>query len=280
MNTRQKLTLGVAAIFMVTLTIVGVTYAYFVTRVTGALTESANIQTAKVGAIVYQSGNGTGDSITISDVEPGAVRYKTFSVTNTDPNAAGDFKLYLESTPTSSPNNKPQFVHTSSTRLVDRVTSPDTTDADCYPHTSGTPVTAASLYNSLGENISTNVTESTPTPTTACFAGTYYNNIFITLYKFTSQSASEAFVVDAYGVSESSLSSTTTVMSESRVKANAGIVYTTASQYLNNDDDQNATIALAGGETNFYVLKIEYFNNSMNQNIENDAELTLKVNIK
>ena len=43
MNTKQKLTLGIAAIFMVTLTIVGVTYAYFVTRVTGTASESVNV---------------------------------------------------------------------------------------------------------------------------------------------------------------------------------------------------------------------------------------------
>ena len=84
MNTRQKLTLGVAAIFMVTLTIVGVTYAYFVTRVTGALTESAVIETAKIGAIEYVPGNGTSDSITLSNALPGDVKYKTLYVSSGD----------------------------------------------------------------------------------------------------------------------------------------------------------------------------------------------------
>ena len=49
MSTRQKLTLGIAAIFMVTLTIIGVTYAYFVTRVNVQGTETkAEITTADV----------------------------------------------------------------------------------------------------------------------------------------------------------------------------------------------------------------------------------------
>ena len=70
MNTRQKLTLGIAAIFMVTLTIVGVTYAYFVTRVSGDITESVNIKTATVGSVEYV---------------PGKKKLGLFSVLTTEP---------------------------------------------------------------------------------------------------------------------------------------------------------------------------------------------------
>ena len=265
MNIRQKLTLGVAAIFMVTLTIVGVTYAYFVTRVTGALTDSANIQTAQVGEIAYQSGNGTGDLIEFVNEEPGAVKYKTFSVTNTDATASGDFKLYLTSTPDGTTNaEKPQFVHA-------------TSDTGCYPHTGDNAVTAASLYNSLGENISTNAAG---TATAACFNGTAYNNLYITLYEVP---ASDTVTVDATGaITAGSLEATgvTTAMSETNVLANSGIVYTTATQYLNNNNDANASIVLAGGATRYYVLKVEYKNNGKNQNIENNAKVTLKVGIE
>lgn len=276
MNTRQKLTLGVAAIFMVTLTIVGVTYAYFVTRVTGALTESVNIQTAKVGAIVYRPGNGTDDSITLSNILPGTVMYKTFSVENEDADAAGDYKLYLTSTPDHT--SYPVFVHTATA-----LTGSDTSDADCYPHTTGTPVTAASLVNSMGENISTDATGGTPS---SCFGGTAYNNVYVTLYAFDTN----AVVVNADGTTittgESNLEGSTNVFnSETRVKAITGINSNTAKQFLNNTtagttDDGNATNTLAGGAIKYYVLKVEYKNNNSNQNIENDAKLTLKVNIE
>ena len=55
MNTRQKLTMGIAAIFMVTLTIVGVTYAYFVTQVRTEPGEEAgaNVTTATFGEVSF-----------------------------------------------------------------------------------------------------------------------------------------------------------------------------------------------------------------------------------
>ena len=81
MNTRQKLTLGIAAIFMVTLTVIGVTYAYFVTRIRYTGTEtSANIVTAQIGA-GYQDDAAT---IVINDALPGQEVYKTFAVNNSN----------------------------------------------------------------------------------------------------------------------------------------------------------------------------------------------------
>ena len=53
MNTKQKLTLGIAAIFMVTQTIVGVTYAYFVTQVQTGTQAAANVTTATFGEITF-----------------------------------------------------------------------------------------------------------------------------------------------------------------------------------------------------------------------------------
>ena len=64
MNTKQKLTLGIAAIFMVTLTIVGVTYAYFVTQVTTETPAAVDVSTANVGSVEYRVGNGNSDTVT------------------------------------------------------------------------------------------------------------------------------------------------------------------------------------------------------------------------
>ena len=57
MNTKQKLTLGNAAIFMDTLTRVGVTYAYFVTRVNYTQEAEVQVQAATIGATFIQNPN-------------------------------------------------------------------------------------------------------------------------------------------------------------------------------------------------------------------------------
>ena len=92
MNTRQKLTLGIAAIFMVTLTIVGVTYAYFVTRVTGDLTEqTVDVTTATIGEVRYEDEGS--DVVEFTNVLPGVSKYKVFSVIN-DSTDVGNIGVY------------------------------------------------------------------------------------------------------------------------------------------------------------------------------------------
>lgn len=123
MNTKQKLTLGIAAIFMVTLTIVGVTYAYFVTRVTGTATESVNVQTATLGALEFQNctdGNEYAATSTatakLTDVMPGTSVSKAFAVKNADTVNAQKFTVQLT---TGVPSGRNQFMHTD-------------TDTSCY----------------------------------------------------------------------------------------------------------------------------------------------------
>ena len=123
MNTKQKLTLGIAAIFMVTLTIVGVTYAYFVTRVTGATSESVNVQTATVGALEFQNCTDAGEyaatstaTAKLTDVMPGASVSKAFAVKNADTVNAQKFTVQLT---TGVPTGKNEFMHTDD-------------DANCY----------------------------------------------------------------------------------------------------------------------------------------------------
>lgn len=116
MNTKQKLTLGIAAIFMVTLTIVGVTYAYFVTRVTGTTAESVNVQTATVGALEFQNCTDAGEyaatstaTAKLTDVMPGASVSKAFAVKNADTVNAQKFTIQLT---TGVPTGKNEFMHT------------------------------------------------------------------------------------------------------------------------------------------------------------------------
>ncbi len=235
MSTKQKLTLGIAAIFMVTLTIVGVTYAYFVTRVTGETTESINISTANVGSVEYQPGNGSSDVVTLADVLPGTTLYKSFKVHNTSEDTASNFSIFMTSTPTAS---TPQFVHAKD-------------DSGCY--------------------VSTVKPSNDGEATATCFDGTAYNNVYVTLYEVDD---TEFATVQNDGTITSPDVLTDVITAETRVAAIAGTGTTQATQDLKTD------ISIDGNATKYYVLKVEYKNTGSNQNIENDAALSLKASIK
>lgn len=229
MNTKQKLTLGIAAIFMVTLTIVGVTYAYFVTRVIGETPTSVNVQTASLASVEYGDGN---QVITISDVLPGTTTYKTFTVTNNgkvaDGAADASYDIFLTSTA-----GDVEFVNA-------------TDETDCYKSDSKPSNDA--------------------TPTAACFAGSTYNNIKVTLYSYTDAAITTSPITDE----------TFNALNKTAVYDESGLVQTTADsvQVLG----QNLTIA---AETTVnYILKVEYVNNNQNQNIENLASVSIKVDIR
>lgn len=251
MNTKQKLTLGIAAIFMVTLTIVGVTYAYFVTRVNGDTTESVNIKTATVGSVEYQAGNGTDDVISLEKVLPGTVVYKTFKVKNTEATegALSNYNVFLTSTAIA---NKPQFVH-------------GTTTDDCYKSTAG---------NSLGKSVTGDGNTDVAT-TEACFAGTSYNNIYVTLYK-VSETDFGKFASSTTTLPEG-VTLENPVYTENNLVATAGTTVATASQDLT---DVSNSVQIAAGVTDYYVLKVEYKAIDANQNIENQAAVSIKASIK
>lgn len=250
MNTRQKLTLGIAAIFMVTLTIVGVTYAYFVTRVSGDITESVDIKTATVGSVEYVPGNGTDDNVKLENVLPGTTLYKTFSVRNTetDAKANSNYSVFLTSTPTA---GKAQFVHANAT------------DA-CYTTTA---------YNSLGKSVTGNGS-ATGTATATCFNATAYNNVYVTLYKVDELVYGQFDGATSNGELPADVTLENPVFDEANLAAAAGIVDTAATQDIANN------VQIAGNTTDYYVLKVEYRSVNGNQNIENQAALTIKASIK
>lgn len=267
MNTRQKLTLGIAAIFMVTLTIVGVTYAYFVTRVTGTITESVNVQTAKVGSVIYEQGNGTSDVVTLNDILPGTTLYKSFKVTNeaSDAAAVGSYTIFMESWPT---DNKPQFVHGSAGAITSGATNV------CYN---------SSAINSEGDTITGNVV-SNGTPTATCFDGTSYNNVYVTLYEITPAGTTAPA---NYTYFNTVANDGTAISNEATYLSNPVLTATNVAAKALNDatpgnasQDLTSALTIAGNTTRYYVLKVEYRNNNANQNIENDAALTLKVSIR
>ena len=247
MNTKQKLTLGIAAIFMVTLTIVGVTYAYFVTRVNGDTTESVNINTASVGSVEYQAGNGTEDAISLSKVLPGTFTYKTFKVVNTTKDANGtpsNYNLVLEATP-----GAINYVHSTKT---------DDLQTTCY-------VSSASQT------------------TAECFDGTAYNNIYITLYKITKDQFEAAALANRADTDTTAIADETTALGTDIKVATKNVLTTANVNTAKTTDTLLSNVSIAsnkdGNETDYYALKVEYRSVDANQNIENEAGLTLKVTI-
>ena len=245
MNTKQKLTLGIAAIFMVTLTIVGVTYAYFVTRVTTNNAAEVDIKTTRIGEVYYEPGNGTNDVITLNNIFPGDVTYKTFSVTN-DGDASSSpssYSVYYEATTFA---NAPQFAH-----------STDNAGTGCY--------NVAGVKRSTEEGY-----------TASCFAGTAYDNIYYTVYSVnatdyaTINKATTAGQLNGVDLATAG----TVVKAETRVKAATGVTASTVSE------DISTNVQIGGQEHQYYVVKVEYKNNDMNQNIDNEARLDIKVNIR
>ena len=104
MNRRQKIVVSVTGIFLVLLLLVGLTYAYFLTRVTGNTnTKSISVKTANL-ALVYGDGNGIlevgdvvspGDTVKFKTTGGATANSKTFTVTN-DGNATTDYVVVIE----------------------------------------------------------------------------------------------------------------------------------------------------------------------------------------
>ncbi len=95
MNRRQKIMVSVTGIFLMLLLLVGLTYAYFLTRITGNTNDkSISVSTANL-AIVY--GNDDGSVIGSGEkITPGTTfEPKTFTVTNNG-NANTDYVVVIE----------------------------------------------------------------------------------------------------------------------------------------------------------------------------------------
>ncbi len=118
MNRRQKIIVSVTGIFLVLLLLVGLTYAYFLTQVTGNTNnKSISVSTANL-ALVYGDGNGVivGDNI----MPDTTLDEKTFSIKNTG-NATTKYTIVFD-------NVENDFINESDLRyeLVNKTTGETT----------------------------------------------------------------------------------------------------------------------------------------------------------
>lgn len=268
MNTKQKLTIGIAAIFMVTLTIVGVTYAYFVTRVTGGNTP-VSVTTAKLGDIVYVPGNdglNGSDVLTLTDVIPGDttpdVVYKKFAVVNENEDAttSGAYKVIVTN---KTIDGKNEFIHT---------TDGDNSKvmATCYGVAENTTLNTGTAYSSTQPLTSSEarLAADTTEADTVCFPteGTsIYNNIEITLYEVAAEDVESIYTNGNYDE----------LTADDIVGTKTTLTYN-ATDVISDEVDIFGTAA----NQDYYVLKVEYKNRNFNQNAENLAGLEIVVSIQ
>ena len=151
MNTKQKLTLGIAAIFMVTLTIVGVTYAYFVTQVQTGTQAAANVTTATFGEITFVK---EGESVLLDAMADNKTKSLNYHVKNN-----GDSALSYDNVIRQVAGD-PKFI--SSLTKAD-----DTPLAGCY-----------------------NLADDAEVPG-ECYTGAFYDNITVVVTRYTDEARSK-----------------------------------------------------------------------------------------
>lgn len=290
MNTRQKLTLSIAAIFMITLTIVGVTYAYFVTRINTTNEATAVIKTANVSV---QYGDGT-ELASLTNVEPGETVYKLFTVTN---KSTVKVPFAIQLTEVSEEGDTPvrRFVHTLNSATTNTVGSAsytesvsntstllnDTLTTECYM---GESITNLETYEADVEANGDSATSTSPN----CYAGNRYNNILASVYSVTYGTTDGETIEALNDLDDATLKTTleglvgtgTQIGPDMYAPANSAtltpVVFFGSSagslQYIDPKTNDEDTVY-------YYVLKIEYVNNHKNQNIENEAVANFKVDI-
>lgn len=92
-KSRRGIIVGITALFLVTLILLGLTYAYYRTRIIGNPNAESISVTSKNLQLTYS--DGTENVNTTGTIEPGTVITKTFTVTN-DGDAAIEYAVYLE----------------------------------------------------------------------------------------------------------------------------------------------------------------------------------------
>ena len=93
MTRKQKITLSITGIVLVTLILVGLTYGYYLTTIKGNTSDKSITTSFANLELHYDDGNG---NISATNLEPGSTIEKTFSVENTGNKKVVDYTVYLE----------------------------------------------------------------------------------------------------------------------------------------------------------------------------------------
>jgi len=133
MNRKTKIIVSVVGITIVLLALLGITYAYYLTRIEGNTnTNSISATTADL-KLKYDDGSG---AITALDIMPGKEIEKTFSVTNEGNSKVNGYAVVLENV-VNGLTRKEDLIYTLTCKLPDNTSCGTVTDA-IFPSTSKT----------------------------------------------------------------------------------------------------------------------------------------------
>ena len=160
MSKKQKIIVSITGIFLVMLILVGLTYAYFLTRIQGNTnTKSISVTTADL-KIVY--GDGNKNIITKEKIQPGdVIGEKDFTVTN-EGNSESDYIVVIDGVSITNVTsgdtttfNSNDFVYTLTCRQVNKNTGVETGTCESITSETTLPLTNNSILvsNSVPENI-------------------------------------------------------------------------------------------------------------------------------
>lgn len=91
---RKKILIGISALILLVITLLGITYAYFTAKVSGNTQAKSIVVTAAKLELTYNDGNGT---VIVDKVEPGVtLESKTFSVKNTGTKEITSYDVVME----------------------------------------------------------------------------------------------------------------------------------------------------------------------------------------
>jgi len=126
MNRKQKIIVSITGIFIVMLALVGLTYAYYLTKITGNEEEkSISITTANL-ELRYDD---VTEDIILDGAMPNTTRIKTFTVTNNGNAKVTDYQVYLENV-VNELVRKDDLVYTLTCSTNDETNSPCTNEIE------------------------------------------------------------------------------------------------------------------------------------------------------
>ena len=288
MSNKQKIILCMSAILIIIFVMLGVTYAYFLARINYVSTTEAIITTASLGAY-YQDDN---QVIIFENALPGTTVYKSFTVNN-ESDVPVPFSVTvatsihttncsdgMSTTKTSCEIRGGIWDENSSYRLPEFVhsTLTDTLISTCY--------VSSSFNNKPIE----------------CYNGEYYNNIKVQLFRVDNSNLKidEFLDIDWNNTNSAKYKNFETYTGGTKVNITTNSnneLISLEAPYNNNTDSSGNEIYLdslggtkretvagvkdgASVSSNYYILKVMYLDTKKNQNIENGAVVSLKVNIQ
>lgn len=91
---RKKIIISISALILLVLTLLGITYAYFTTKISGNTSDKSVVVTAAKLELTYNDGNG---AVIVEKVEPGiTLESKTFTVKNTGTKDIDSYDVVME----------------------------------------------------------------------------------------------------------------------------------------------------------------------------------------